>query len=74
MIAFLCLLLYVILPDLDIDGDGYGARAESAAGCSNLDRASLPYCSDDWPKPIACAATAPGVSVPLSPCPESKLG
>lgn len=74
MIAFLCLLLYVILPDLDIDGDGYGARVEHLAGCSPLDRTSLPYCSNDWHEPIACAATGPGISVPLSPCPAEKLG
>ena len=74
MIAFLCLLLYVILPDADVDGDGYGARVEYLAGCSTLDAESLPYCSEDWPEPISCAATGPGISVPLTPCPTSKLG
>ena len=74
MIALFFLFLPFLLPDLDIDGDGYGARVETAAGCSNLDRDSLPYCSDDWPEPISCAATGPGISVPLTPCPTSKLG
>ena len=46
MIAFLCLLLYLILPDIDGDGDGYGARVEHLAGCSNLDRGSYPRCPD----------------------------
>ena len=73
VIALALLLLTFLLPDLDVDGDGYGARVEHLAGCSNLDRESLPYCSDDWHLPIACSPTGPGVSVPLSPCPPEKL-
>ena len=67
MIAFLCLLLYVILPDADVDGDGYGARVEYLAGCSPFDRESLPYCLPGNPYPASCGASIPGAD--LTPCP-----
>ena len=40
------LLLYVILPDADVDGDRWTAKDEHRTGCSPLDRESYPRCPD----------------------------
>ena len=66
MIALLAVWIALFLPDLDIDGDGYGARVETAAGCSNLDRGSFPHCFPDVPYPASCGASIPGAD--LIPC------
>ncbi len=56
MLTILVLILPFILPDLDIDSDGFMAREERAVGCDPFNRESFPVCGDldgdgigEWP-------------------------
>jgi len=66
VLAILALFIALSLPALDIDGDGYGAAAESAAGCSNLSASSFPACQHGIV--VACSTTEPGFTPPPEPC------
>ena len=46
MLTILVLILPFILPDLDIDSDGFMAREERAVGCDPFNRESFPVCGD----------------------------
>ena len=46
MLTILVLLLPFLLPDLDIDGDGFKAKQERAVGCDPFNRESFPVCGD----------------------------
>ena len=72
MLTILVLILPFILPDLDIDSDGFMAREERAVGCDPFNRESFPVCGDldgdgiGETEPIAplCEIAAPG----FAPC------
>jgi len=56
MLTILVLLLPFLLPDFDIDGDGFKAKQERAVGCDPFNRESFPVCGDldgdgigEWP-------------------------
>ena len=72
VLALLALLLGILAPRADLDGDGFGGREERAHGCDAFDAASFPVCVDldgdgvGETAPIAplCSVAAPG----FAPC------
>ena len=72
VLTLLALLIGILAPRADIDGDGFAGRAERDHGCNPLDAGSFPVCADldgdgigEWPL-IAprCEIAAPG----FAPC------
>ena len=72
LLALLALLIGILAPRADIDGDGFAGRAEREHGCNPLDAGSFPVCVDldgdgvGETAPIVplCAIAAPG----FAPC------
>lgn len=56
VLALLALLLGILAPRADLDGDGFAGRVERDHGCDPLNSASFPVCADldgdgigEWP-------------------------
>ena len=71
MIALLAVLVCLLAPRADLDGDGFSGRSECAHGCDPLDAGSFPVCADldgdgigEWPLIAPRCDLAEG----LAPC------
>ena len=64
LLALLALLIGILAPRADLDGDGYTGNEERAHQCDPLDRASVPMCAD---------ADGDGIGETLPPAPQCDL-
>ncbi len=71
VLALLALLIGILAPRADLDGDGFAGRAEREHGCNPLDAGSFPVCADldgdgigEWPLIAPRCDLAEG----LAPC------
>ena len=71
MLALLALLIGILAPRADLDGDGFVGRVEREHGCNPLDAGSFPVCADldgdgsgEWPLIAPRCDLAEG----LAPC------